>query len=119
MPATKKKTSKSAPKKSSTKTANKPAKKTAGKHSRKPAQKTAHRASPKPREHAAAEGALQLVNEAAALLRKGISTSADTTEKARLEAKAKAHSLLTKASSSLSDLLGGSTSLLRKAINKI
>ena len=107
MPVTKKKSSKPA--------AKKPTKKAV----RKPAKKTSPKASPKPREHAAAEGALQLVNEAAALLRKGISTSADTTEKARLEAKAKAHSLLTKASSSLSDLLGGSTSLLRKAINKI
>ncbi len=107
MPATKKKSSKPAAKKTTKKAAGKPAKKSSPK------------ASPKPREHAVAEGALQLVNEAAALLRKGISTSADTTEKARLEAKAKAHSLLNKASSSLSDILGGSTSLLRKAINKI
>jgi len=111
MPATKKKSSKSATKK--------PVKKAAKKAVRKPAKKSSPKASPKPREHAVAEGALQLVNEAAALLRKGISSSADTTEKARLEAKAKAHSLLTKASSSLSDILGGSTSLLRKAINKI
>jgi F0F1-type ATP synthase epsilon subunit len=107
MPATKKKSSEPATRK--------PTKKAV----RKPSAKSSPKASPKPREQAVAEGALQLVNEAAALLRKGISTGADTSEKARLEAKAKAHSLLTKASSSLSDLLGGSTSLLRKAINKI
>ncbi len=72
-----------------------------------------------PREHAAANAALKLVDEAAALLRKGIRTSADTTEKSRHEAKKKAHTLLNKASSSLGNLLGGSTSALRSVINKI
>jgi len=65
------------------------------------------------------ESALKLVDEAASLLRKGISTGADSGEKARLEARKKAHSLLNKASSSLSDVLDGGTSILRKAINKI
>lgn len=72
-----------------------------------------------PREHAAANAALKLVDEAAALLRKGIRTSANTTEKSRHEAKQKAHTLLNKASSSLGDLLSGGTSALRSAINKI
>lgn len=72
-----------------------------------------------PREQAAANAALKLVDEAAALLRKGIRTSADTTEKTRHEAKQKAHTLLNKASASLSDLLGGGTSALRSVINKI
>ncbi len=70
-------------------------------------------------EHKAASAALKMVDEAAALLRKGISTGASTTEKARLEAKSKAHSLLNQASHSLGSLLGESTSALRKAINKL
>lgn len=72
-----------------------------------------------PRETAAANAALKLVDEAAALLRKGIRTSADTTEKSRHEAKKKAHDLLSQASSSLGSLLSGSTSALRNVINKI
>lgn len=110
--ATKKKTSapkakKAAPKKAAAK---------------KPAPKKAAATKAKatgPREHAAANAALKLVDEAAALLRKGIRTSADTTEKSRHEAKQKAHTLLNKASSSLGDLLSGSTSALRSVINKI
>ncbi len=62
---------------------------------------------------------LKLVDEAAALLRKGIRTSADTTEKSRHDAKKKAHDLLNKASSSLGDLLSGSTSALRSVLDKI
>ena len=65
------------------------------------------------------ESALKLVDEAAALLRKGISTSADTSEKARLEARKKAHSLIDKASESLSDLLDESASVLRKVAKKL
>lgn len=72
-----------------------------------------------PREKEIADSALKLVDQAAALLRKGIHTSADTSEKARHEAKQKAHALLGKASSALSDLLSGSTSALRSVINKI
>lgn len=72
-----------------------------------------------PRETAVANSALKLVDEAAALLRKGIRSSATTTEKSRHEAKQKAHALLNKASSSLGDLLSGSTSALRSVINKI
>lgn len=70
-------------------------------------------------EHKAATAALKLVDEAATMLRSGISTSAKTTEKTRLEAKKKAHSLLNKASSSLAEVLGSGTSVLRKAINKL
>lgn len=81
-----------------------------------PVQKMKSTASP---EHKAATAALKFVDEAATLLRSGISTSAKTTEKTRLEAKKKAHSLLNKASSSLADVLGTSTSVLRKAINKL
>ena len=81
-----------------------------------PVKKVKSTASP---EHKAATAALKLVDEAATLLRSGNSTSAKTTEKTRLEAKTKAHSLLNKASSSLADILGTSTSLLRKAINKL
>jgi len=72
-----------------------------------------------PREHKAAESALKLVDQAASLLREGIRNSADTTEKARLQAKQKAHGLLTKATLSLSDLLEGSSSALHKVIGKL
>jgi hypothetical protein len=72
-----------------------------------------------PREHEIASSALKLVDQAAALLRQGIRTSADTSEKTRLEAKQKAHTLLNKASSSLSGLLSGSTSTLRNVLNKL
>lgn len=70
-------------------------------------------------EHQAAKAALKLVDEAAGLLRRGISTTASTSEKARLEAKQRAHSLLNEASSSLQSLLGSGTSTLRKAINRL
>ena len=72
-----------------------------------------------PREEALANDALKLVDKAAALLRKGIRSGADTSHKTRLEAKHQAHSLLTKASSVLGDLLNESASTLHKVINKI
>ena len=65
------------------------------------------------------QSALKLVDEAAALLRKGISTGSDTGEKASREARKKAHSLLSLASSSLSDALDESASLLRKVTGKL
>lgn len=116
------KTSKPTAKKSSVK---KPATKKAA--ARKPAAKTttakkpaAQKSKPAgPREQKVSGDALKLVDQAAALLRQGIRNSANTSEKARHEAKAKAHTLLTKASSSLSDLLSGGTSALRGVINKI
>ena len=72
-----------------------------------------------PREEALANDALKLVDKAAALLRKGIRSGAETTHKTRLEAKHQAHGLLTKASSVLGDLLNESTTTLHKVINKI
>ena len=71
------------------------------------------------REEALADEALKMVDKAAVLLRKGIRTSAETTHKARLEAKQQAHGLLSKASSVLGDLLSESTSTLHKVISKI
>ena len=91
----------------------------------KPAPKTARSRTTKkpapagPREEALANDALKLVDKAAALLRKGIRSGAETTHKTRLEAKHQAHGLLTKASSVLGDLLSESTSTLHKVINKI
>ncbi len=76
-------------------------------------------ASAGPREEALANDALKLVDKAAALLRKGIRSGAETTHKTRLDAKHQAHGLLTKASSVLGDLLSESTSTLHKVINKI
>ena len=84
-----------------------------------PAKKAAAKRKPVSREHKVAATALKLVDEAAVLLRKGISTSASTSEKARLEAKKKAHALLGKAKSSIEELLDDSASVLRKVINKI
>lgn len=86
---------------------------------KQPVKKTPAKRTPASREHKVATSALKLVDEAAELLRKGISTSADTSEKARLEAKKQAHALLGKAKTSLEGLLDESTSVLRKVINKI
>jgi len=74
---------------------------------------------PATREHKIATSALKFVDEAAELLRKGISKSANTSEKARLETKKKAHALLGKAKSSLEELVDDSASVLRKVINTI
>jgi hypothetical protein len=85
-----------------------------------PAKKPAHRkATTTSHEDKLAASALKLVDEAAALLRKGIVTGSSTTERTREDAKKRAHVLLNKASVSLGDLLSGSTSALRKVINKI
>ena len=86
---------------------------------KKPAKKRTKKPSPATREHSVTASALKLVDEAAELLRKGISTGSDSSEKARLAAKKKAHTLLGKASSSLSDVLDEGASVLRKVINKI
>ncbi len=91
------------------------AKKTAA--AKKPAAQKSQPAGP--REQKISGDALKLVDQAASLLRQGIRNSANTSEKARHQAKQQAHTLLTKASSSLSDLLSGSTSALRGVINKI
>lgn len=72
-----------------------------------------------PREEKLASTALKLVDEAAALLRKGIKTTADVSEKNRTEARKKAHSLLSEATSSLSGLLDSGASALHKAISKL
>lgn len=88
-------------------TKKRPARKTAQK-------KTTRKSSPTSREKQVADSALRLVDEAASLLRKGISTSANSSEKARFAAKKKAHTLLNKASISLSEVLDQGTSVLRK-----
>ncbi len=72
-----------------------------------------------PREEAIANDALELVDKAAGLLRKAIRSGADTSRTTRLEAKQQAHSLLTRASSALGQVLTESTSTLHKVINKI
>jgi hypothetical protein len=72
-----------------------------------------------PREEALANDALKLVDKAAGLLRKAIRSSAETSRNTRLEARHQAHSLLTKASSALGQVLNESTSTLHKVISKI
>jgi hypothetical protein len=94
---------------------------TATKSPRKAASRgtTARKPTAGAREEALANEALKLVDKAAALLRKGIRSSAETTQKARTDAKHEAHGLLNKASSLLGDLLNKSTSTLHKVIEKI
>jgi hypothetical protein len=72
-----------------------------------------------PREEALANDALKLVDRAAGLLRKAIRSSAESSRTTRLEARHQAHTLLTKASSALGQVLNQSTSTLHKVINKI
>jgi hypothetical protein len=84
-----------------------------------PAPGAAKKSAASPREEELAGEALKLVDQAAALLRKGIRSSAETTQKTRLEAKHQAHGLLSKASSVLGDLLSQSSSTLHKVIDKI
>lgn len=107
--ASKKVAAKTTAKKSSTRKKSAPKKPASVKHS-KPVG---------PREQKLASSALKLVDQAAALLRQGIRTSANTSEKARLETKQRAHTLLTKASSSLSDALNEGSSTLHKLIGKL
>ena len=80
---------------------------------------TKKKTAPKSKDYSVSESALKLVDEAAALLRKGINTTADSSEEARREARKQAHSLFDKASESLSDLLDESASVLRKIAKKI
>jgi hypothetical protein len=72
-----------------------------------------------PREEAIANDALKLVDKAAGLLRKAIRSGAETSRTTRLEAKQQAHTLLTKASSALGQVLNQGTSTLHNVINKI
>jgi hypothetical protein len=71
------------------------------------------------REEAIANDALKLVDKAAGLLRKAIRSGAETSRTTRLEAKQQAHTLLTKASSTLGQVLDQGTSTLHKVISKI
>ena len=71
------------------------------------------------REEAIANDALKLVDKAAGLLRKAIRSGAETSRTTRLEAKQQAHTLLTKASSTLGQVLNRGTSTLHNVINKI
>ncbi len=70
------------------------------------------------REEKAAEKTIELLDEAARLLRSSLRTGAKHTAEGRTEAKQKAHSLVNKASKTLSDVVDGAGSVLHKAINK-
>ncbi|MEX1118802.1 MAG: hypothetical protein WEB60_08410 [Terrimicrobiaceae bacterium] len=72
----------------------------------------------KSREEKAAEKTIELLDEAARILRSSLRAGAKTTAESRVEAKQKAHSLVTKASNSLSHVVDGAGSILHKAINK-
>ena len=66
-----------------------------------------------------ANDALKLVDKAAALLRKGIRSGAETTHKTRLEAKHQAHDSSDQSIVRPRELLDESTSTLHNVINKI
>lgn len=74
---------------------------------------------PAGREAKLAEQALKFVDEAAAVLRSGIRSSAETTAKSRIEAKKKANVLLGKASSNLSKAIGDGASALQNLLGRI
>jgi uncharacterized protein HemX len=63
--------------------------------------------------------ALKILDEAAVLLRTGIQEGTQTTERTRILAKKKAHSLLGKASRTLSHAIEDGTSTLQKIIKKM
>jgi hypothetical protein len=74
---------------------------------------------PAGREQKLADQALQLVDEAAALLRGGIRTGAADTAKARIAAKKKASTLLTRATSNLTKVLESGSKTLNSVIGKL
>lgn len=74
---------------------------------------------PQGREHKLAEQALKLVDQAASVLRSGIRESAQTTAKSRIAAKKKAHDLLGKASSNLSEAISSGASTLQNLLGKL
>ena len=63
--------------------------------------------------------ALKFLDEATAVLRTGIREGAQTTEESRILAKRKAHSLLGKASKTLSQAIEDGTSTLQDMIKKM
>jgi hypothetical protein len=63
--------------------------------------------------------ALKFLDEATAVLRTGIREGAQTTEESRILAKRKAHSLLGKASKTLSQAIEDGTSTLQDIIKKM
>ena len=79
----------------------------------------ARKVKPAGREEAIANDALKLVDKAAGLLRKAIRSGAETSRTTRLEAKQQAHTLLTKASSTLGKVLDQGASTLHNVINKV
>jgi len=74
---------------------------------------------PNGREEKLAAQALELVDQASAILRDRIRTGAQQTAKSRIAAKKKASSLLTKASSTLSKALDAGTEGLQSLLKKI
>ena len=88
------------------------AKKSAPKASSAPASKNTA-------EEKVAKSVLDLIDQAAATLRKTVRSSASNTEKVREEAHKKAHSLLSQAHSTLSKTVDDGASVLEKAVKKI
>jgi ElaB/YqjD/DUF883 family membrane-anchored ribosome-binding protein len=107
------------PKKKKT-TAKKPAtKKPAAKKAKKTKRKPATTKRSSSTEERLAKDVLQLVDQAANLLRSGIRSTAATSAKARKQTKKQAHALLSRAGKQLESALNSGTSLLSKAISKL
>jgi hypothetical protein len=83
--------------------------------------KLAPKVTPKPTVHhnKLATQALKFLDEATAMLRTGIREGAETTEESRILAKRKAHSLLGKASKTLSQAIEDGASTLQDFIKKM
>ncbi len=94
-------------------------KKSVSSKSRKKSQSAKPSASGKTGADGLAEQALRFVDEAAALLRSGIREGAKTTAQSRATAKKKAHSLLGKASSNLSQAIEDGASALQNVLKKL
>ena len=96
-----------------------PPKKSASSESKKRPQPAKKSTASKPAADNLAEQALKFVDEAAALLRHGIREGAKTTSQSRAAAKTKAHHLLGRASTSLSQAIEDGASALQKILKKM
>ena len=84
---------------------------------KKPASKTQSTTAKSP-VHKASQTALKLIDDAASLLRKSVTTGADMTEKAQEAAQKRAHGMVSKAHGLLGNILDKGTSELHSLIGR-
>ena len=94
-------------------------KKSSLKKKRAPLKKSSQKGAATPAPDQLTQNALKLVDQAAALLRKGIKTSSKATYEARTVLHQEAHTLLEEASSHLDHAIQTGTTFLRNALKKI